>query len=328
MDTHVVGISLGDPGGIGPEIVFKALTSYFKENPNDPTSFILFGSGQVLDNTYIQSLTSSLTIIKSPPSSKPEKHHIYFIDCDIKKDPFTIGHVSAANGLIAYRSIVRAVEFAENKLIDALVTAPISKESLLAAGILYTGHTTLLADKTNSKNVSMAFYTPKLKTVLTTIHHPLRDVPTLLNQSKLERALNNSLEFAKILKINKPKIALAGLNPHASENGMFGSEEKEILIPFATKVRNSGLDLAGPLPPDTLYYRAYTGDFDIVISLYHDQGLIPIKLIAFDTAVNVSLGLPFLRTSPDHGTAFDIAYQAKASINSFAAALDFAITYS
>ncbi len=283
-----LGITLGDPGGIGPEIVAKSIRK-LGIRP------IVFGSGILFEKFFSD------------------------IDCE-KKDVYNlkdiiVGCPDAENGRASYTYIQAALDFG----IDALVTAPINKTSLHLAGVPFTGHTTMLKSLTKSERVSMAFYTERLKTILATVHHSYIKVPSLLTEATLQTALENGLLMMRLLNIKNPKIALAGLNPHAGEGGLFGDEEERILKPFVAK--NPGL-LTGPYPPDTLYYRAYNGEFDLVISLYHDQGLIPIKLIAFDEAVNVTLGLPFIRTSPDHGTAFEIAYQDKASITSFCAAVE------
>lgn len=240
---------------------------------------------------------------------------------------FVTGNTSPENGTAAYTYIETALDWIKSGKCSTLVTAPISKTSLQQAGYTHTGHTTLLKEKTNADNVSMAFFTNRLKTILTTVHIPLSKVPSLITNEALSKTLDNTIKMAQLLEIDSPKIALAGLNPHASEDGLFGTEEQDTLIPFVKDSQSDNYILEGPFPPDTIYHRAYKGDFDIVISLYHDQGLIPIKLLAFDEAVNMTLGLPFLRTSPDHGTAFDIAYTDQANPNSMIESLKLAIAY-
>jgi 4-hydroxythreonine-4-phosphate dehydrogenase len=293
-----IALTLGDPGGIGPEIVAKTLAMYSRLST---PSFTVFGSREVLD--------------------VPQLVHVLDLPKFKKCAP------DAQNGRACVAYIEAATKAALALEVDAIVTAPISKTSLHLARYSFTGHTTLLKNLTNSKKVSMAFYSPKLKTILATVHKPLSEVPKLLNEEVLETALKNGQEFMRLLKIANPKIALAGLNPHAGEGGLFGREEIEILEPFVKKHAGA---LSGPYPPDTLYYRAANGDFDLVISLYHDQGLIPLKLIAFDEAVNVTLGLPFIRTSPDHGTAFEKAWKndPEVSTKSFKAAVELALKFS
>ncbi len=199
-----------------------------------------------------------------------------------------------------------------------LVTAPISKTAWKMADIHYTGHTTALKALSNAETVSMAFYTPNLRTILTTIHISLMQVSKQLTKNRLNTTISHAQLFCQQLGITNPKIAVAGLNPHAGEGGLFGTEEHTI----KGVIDSHDASITGPYPPDTLYYRAYQGEFDIVVSLYHDQGLIPIKLIGFHDAVNVTVGLPFIRTSPDHGTAFDIAGKEQANSSSMQAAIE------
>ena len=297
----VIGLTLGDPAGIGPEIVEKALQINDKTQEFTP---ILFGSKKCIQSMSYYSKEKSYTLDEIPRyDQKP----------------------SAENGRISINSIQKAVESAQKGEIDALVTAPINKTSLSLSGSNYTGHTTLLRDLAKSPATSMAFHTHTLKTILATIHIPFTKVVDHLTTKNLETVIKNSYHYATLLGIKQPKIALAGLNPHAGENNLFGSEETNILIPAIEKFSDPENPILGPFPADTLYHRAHEGEFDIVISLYHDQGLIPIKLIDFKTAVNVTLGLPFIRTSPCHGTAFDIAGQNKASADSMISAINLAI---
>ena len=250
---------------------------------------------------------------------------IYSVHCDCDVDLANLGKVSVVNGLASFKILETAIEAALQHKIQTLVTGPISKEAWHRAGLSYTGHTSLLQSKTGASQVSMAFHTKTLKTVLATIHVPLSEVPSLIDRPCLNRAIQHSLEFSQLCGLQEPHIAVAGLNPHAGEGGLFGGEE-EVIQAVIEEWQLKGVNLSGPLPADTLYYRAHNGDFDMVVSLYHDQGLIPIKLIGFHEAVNVTLGLPFIRTSPDHGTAFDIAYQDKANHHSFLSAVTLATT--
>tara|TARA_A100001015_G_C14943368_1_gene693518 strand:- start:35 stop:997 length:963 start_codon:yes stop_codon:yes gene_type:complete len=305
-----LGISLGDPGGIGYEISLKSLKAISTEIDLD--HFILFGKRSLLSHPQLEKTWASLP--KQPQ----------FIDCG-PDDDIQFKTESATNGHIAIESIQNAIQSYKNGQIQGLVTAPINKKSLHLAQSPYTGHTTLLQDAFDNTPVSMGFYTPTLKTVLTTIHIPLSKVPAQLTFDLLERTLTNTLSFCDLLQIDSPKIALAGLNPHAGEDGLFGLEEQTLLIPFVKSMQERNIPIKGPFPADTLYKRQLDGEFDMSISLYHDQGLIPIKLIGFGDAVNITLGLEMIRTSPDHGTAFDIAYEDKANPQSMKSAIELAL---
>jgi 4-hydroxythreonine-4-phosphate dehydrogenase len=292
-----LGITIGDPGGIGPEIVKKVCTEI------TDVDLTIIGSRKVLDL---------------------RADNITYLDIPYQKETITTGQPDKYNGQMSYAYILKAITLAQENKISALITAPICKESLALADIPFTGHTSILKTFTKSKQVSMAFYAKKLKTVLVTIHIPFKDVPLSLTPENLRVAINNSFLYAKLLGIIEPRIALAGLNPHAGENGLFGEEELEVLQPVLKEFQDKGQFISGPWPPDTIFHKAYYGQFDIIIALYHDQALIPMKMLAFENAVNVTLGLPFIRTSPDHGTAFDIVNQNKANPSSFREAVNLA----
>jgi 4-hydroxythreonine-4-phosphate dehydrogenase len=236
-------------------------------------------------------------------------------------DSFQPGMLSADAGRAAYDAIVRAVDDAKSGEVAAIATAPINKEAFRLAGLPWPGHTELLAHLTGARDVAMMFHSDALRVVLATIHVPLADVPRLLTGALMERIIAlTSRELAKFDKI-APRIAVAGLNPHAGEHGLFGREEADVIAPAIASSRSRGLDVTGPFPGDTVFVRAQRGEFDVVIACYHDQGLIPIKLLAFGKAVNVTLGLPIVRTSVDHGTAFDIAGKGLADPESMIAAV-------
>ena len=222
-------------------------------------------------------------------------------------DRFEPGVLSAEAGRAAYRSIVDAVTDALRGDVAAIATAPINKEALRLAGLPWNGHTDLLAHLTGAPRVAMMFFSDELRVVLATIHVPLAQVPALLTQSVMEQTI--ALTAQELPRFDKvpPRIAVAGLNPHAGEHGLFGHEEEAVIAPAIACCRARGIDVSGPFPADTIFVRARKGEFDVVVACYHDQGLIPIKLAAFGRAVNVTLGLPIVRTSVDHGTAFDIA---------------------
>ncbi|HNV02793.1 MAG TPA: 4-hydroxythreonine-4-phosphate dehydrogenase PdxA [Vicinamibacterales bacterium] len=217
------------------------------------------------------------------------------------------GCVSAEAGRAAYEAVVEAVRAAMAGEVDAVATAPISKEAFALAGLPWRGHTELLAHLTGAPSVAMMFYADALRVVLATIHEPLADVPRLLTQELLERVIRLAARELPRFGFADPKLAVCGLNPHAGEHGVLGVEEQRAIAPAIEACRAGGIAVAGPFPADTLFVAAARGGFDAVIACYHDQGLIPVKLLAFGKAVNVTLGLPIVRTSVDHGTAFDIA---------------------
>ncbi len=261
-----IGITVGDPAGIGPEIAEKAA--------HDP--LVLAACEPVLYGTPID------------PSIVP-------------------GRISARAGRAAYDAIVRAVEDARHDRIAAIATAPINKEAFAAAGIPWRGHTELLAHLTGAPRIAMMFHADVLRVVLATVHIPLAEVPRLLTQARMRETIELTAAELPRFGFPAPRLAVAGLNPHAGEHGLMGLEDDAVLRPAVDECRASGIAVEGPLPADTVFVRAMRGEFDAVIACYHDQGLIPVKLVAFGRAVNVTLGLPIVRTSVDHGTAFDIA---------------------
>jgi len=264
-----VGITVGDPAGIGPEIAARAAADPKVLEVCEP---ILYGPHEA--NALAR---------------------------------FKAGELSAAAGRAAYDAIVSAVDDARRGAIDAIATAPINKEAFALAGLPWKGHTDLLAHVTASPQVAMMFHAEALRVVLATIHVPLADVPKLLTRDLVDRIIGLTAREIPRFGYEHPRLACAGLNPHAGEHGVIGGEDESILRPAIEAARGRGIDITGPWPGDTVFVRASRGEFDVVIACYHDQGLIPVKLLAFGRAVNVTLGLPIVRTSVDHGTAFDIA---------------------
>ena len=234
---------------------------------------------------------------------------------------FVPGVLSAAAGRAAYETIVRAVEDAQGGVVEAIATAPISKEAFRLAGLPWRGHTDLLAHLTGARSVAMMFYADALRVVLATIHIALAEVPKALTSDVMEATIRLTSCAMPRFGYTRPRIAVAGLNPHAGEHGLFGREEETTIRPAIETCRTSGIDVSGPFPGDTVFVRAQRGEFDVVVACYHDQGLIPVKLLAFGQAVNVTLGLPIVRTSVDHGTAFDIAGRGIADPQSMIAAV-------
>jgi 4-hydroxythreonine-4-phosphate dehydrogenase len=234
---------------------------------------------------------------------------------------FAPGVLSGDAGRAAYDCIVRAVEDAQRRRVDAIATAPINKEALRLAGLPWSGHTDLLAHLTGAPHVAMMFHSPALLVVLATVHIPLAAVPGALTQALVETTIALTARELPRFGVERPRIAVAGLNPHAGEHGLFGREEALAIGPAVEACRARGVDVSGPYPGDTVFVRARRREFDVVIACYHDQGLIPVKLLAFGEAVNVTLGLPIVRTSVDHGTAFDIAGKGVADPESMIAAV-------
>jgi 4-hydroxythreonine-4-phosphate dehydrogenase len=233
---------------------------------------------------------------------------------------FDIGEVSAAAGQAAFDAIKAAVRDARAGTVQAIATAPVNKLAFSRAGLPWKGHTDLLAHLTGTPQVAMMFWSDPLKVVLATIHVPLADVPRLVTREALAAIIDLTARELPRFGITTPRLAMAGLNPHAGEDGLLGSEEEEVLRPAVAAARARGVQIEGPFPGDTVFVRASRGEFDAVIACYHDQGLIPVKLLAFGQAVNVTLGLPIVRTSVDHGTAFDIAGRGVADPSSMVAA--------
>jgi 4-hydroxythreonine-4-phosphate dehydrogenase len=237
---------------------------------------------------------------------------------------FTPGVLSAAAGQAAYDLIVRATADARRGVVDAIATAPVSKEAFKLAGLPWAGHTDLLGHLTGAPRVAMMFESDALRVVLVTVHVALADVPGLITRESLAATIQLAARELPRFGVAAPRIAVAGLNPHAGEHGLFGDEEARVMTPAIADCRALGIEVSGPFPADTIFLRATRGEFDLVVACYHDQGLIPVKLVAFGRAVNVTLGLPIVRTSVDHGTAFDIAGQGKADAGSMIVAVKLA----
>lgn len=234
---------------------------------------------------------------------------------------FPPGVLSAEAGRAAYDVICRAVADAQAGTVDAIATAPINKLAFSMAGLPWKGHTDLLAHLTGRRHVAMLFWSGPLRVVLATVHVPLAEVPQLLTRELVRDTIDLTMAELPSFGVARPRMAVAGLNPHAGEDGLLGGEEARVLTPAVEEARTRGLDVTGPIPGDTVFVRASRGEFDVVLACYHDQGLIPVKLLAFGKAVNVTLGLPIVRTSVDHGTAFDIAGRNQADPGSLVEAV-------
>jgi 4-hydroxythreonine-4-phosphate dehydrogenase len=316
-----IAITMGEPGGIGPEIIVKAL---FCAEIRDYCAPVVIGSAEVIKKAVeLTGLPLKVKYISNLSDLKPSTGKIEVIDVK-SPSPFKKGIASKNAGRAVIKYIKKAVDLALRKEVKAVVTAPISKESLKMAGYKWRGHTELLAELTGIKDFAMMFVSERLKIILSTIHVSIKDVPRVINEKLILKTIRLAKKGAEMLDIQSPRIVVAGLNPHAGESGLFGKEEIRAIIPTVEKARKEGLNVLGPYPPDVVFYKAYRGDFDIVVCMYHDQGLIPFKMLAFDTGVNVTVGLPIIRTSPDHGTGFDIAWKNRANPSSMLEAIKLA----
>ena len=280
-----IAITTGDPAGIGPEIAEKAAADPAVLEMCEPR---IYGAAQT-------DLTG-----------------------------FERGVVTAKGGRAAYEAIVRAVEDARRGRVDAIATAPINKGSFAAAGLSWKGHTDLLAHLTGASRGVMMFHSEPLRVVLATVHIPLAQVSSALTRELVEDVIRLTASELPRFGFASPRLAVAGLNPHAGEEGLLGTEDRDVLAPAIASCRRKEIDVRGPFAADTVFVRASRGEFDAVIACYHDQGLIPVKMAAFGKAVNVTLGLPIIRTSVDHGTAFDIAGRGIADAGSMVAAVKLA----
>jgi len=329
MDANVpiIGITMGDPGGIGAEIIVKALAD---ADLRRRARYVVFGFSEQLSYTADR-LEATWTVFRDHHENvRRYPYDLTVMDYDEITQPATLPRgPSKVGGKASMAFCEDAIQAAKNGLIDAIVTAPISKTSWgLAGHKQFPGHTELLAKRCKRKpgQVAMMFVSPQLKVVLATIHESLFD----LRNSFTIGCVFNPIDLAdqalrEWFGIDRPRIAVAGLNPHAGEDGLFGDEEGRVISPAITMASEAGINVKGPFPGDTIFLKALEGKFDVVIAMYHDQGLIPIKLLGWREAVNVTLGLPIIRTSPDHGTAFDIAGKNKADESSFKAAVNLAI---
>ena len=302
----LLGITMGDPAGIGPEVIAKALAGRALHRLCRP---IVIGSFPVMQQA-VKNLKLKLNVIRmeghEPVSPRP--NHIAMLDpLDHPLGRFTRGIAAAETGAASVRFIKKAVELAQLGCIDGIVTAPINKEAINMAGCHFPGHTELLADLTKTQESGMMIIGGPLRIMFVTTHVAIKDLPLLLTQAKIEKAIRLAhLALRDLFGIKKPRVGVAALNPHAGEHGLFGDEEALVILPAARASQSQGIRASDPLPADTLFGKAARGEYDTVVALYHDQGLIPLKLVAFGTCVNLTVGLPIIRTSVDHGTAFDI----------------------
>ncbi len=318
----IIAVTMGDPGGIGPEIILKALKSC-KKKQSQP--ILVVGSRAVFEFAGRKCRVSiPFHFISELDQFRLRSDSINFLDISRETEKsFAPGKVTRANAKLAFKSLETAARLAKEKKVQGIVTAPVHKEAMRLADPHFVGHTEYLAKVSRTKEFAMLFHSQYFCVTLVTIHVPLRKVADTITAQSIRSKIRLTHDFLrKKLKIKSPQIAVACLNPHGSE---FGPEEDQTIIPAIKFAQKQGIKVSGPLPGDQVFHDAYQKKYHAVVSMYHDQGLAPFKMIAFDTGVNVTVGLPFIRTSPDHGTAFDIAYRNKANPTSFSQALQFAL---
>src|ERR687895_1824866 len=320
MTQPLIAVTMGDPAGIGPEIIART----FDEGGFQNRAIVVVDAGILERAARLLDLALRANVVAEPEDARFEPGTVDVIsETDLPGDlPF--GELDARAGDAAFRYVERATGLASAGRVGAVTTAPLNKEAMHLGGHQYPGHTEILADLTNTKDYAMMLVTDELKVIHVSTHVSLREAIERVRPERELAVIRLAHESLQRLGVESPRVAVAGLNPHAGENGLFGTEDAERIAPAVERAREEGIDASGPWPPDTVFMRARRGAFDIVVVQYHDQGHIPVKLMGFDTGVNVTVGLPFFRTSVDHGTAFDIAGTGKADHASMRAAIELA----
>lgn len=321
----LIAITMGDPAGIGPEIIAKVIDSGEIFPLCRP---LVIGDGGVMKK-LVEELRLSVAVnsIASLALADPAKGRLDVLDLkNVNPASHKWGTPDASSGKAVVEYVRKAVEITMSREADAIVTAPLNKELMNAAGHHHAGHTELLADLTGTKEFGMMFVGGGLRVILATIHLALKDVPRHITQATILKTLRLAHKAMRYFGVENPRIGVAALNPHAGEGRLFGSEEWDVILPAVIKAREEGIHASDPIPADTLFYKARNNYFDIVVAMYHDQGLAPLKMLAFGNAVNVTVGLPIIRTSVDHGTAYDIAGKGCADPASLLEAVKVAVT--
>lgn len=308
MYRPLIGITMGDVLGIGPEIIVKALSDELIYEACRP---IVIGDIKFLLKAE-QYLQTGLLFqaISSPKRAFYEKSVIACLDMDLVPESLELGRVSPEAGNAAFRFLEKAIDLAKQKQLDAICTAPLNKEALWKGGHHYAGHTEILAALTGTDDYAMMLSSPKLKVIHVTTHVGLIDAVKQITPDRVYSVIKMAHDTLRKSGCDSPRICVCGINPHAGENGLFGyGEEEEKVLPAVKRAQQEGINVVGPLPADTLFFLAARNDYDIVVAMYHDQGHGPIKVLGLESGVNITVGLPVIRTSVDHGTAFDIAGQ-------------------
>jgi len=303
MDRPVLGLTIGDPAGVGPEICIKALS---RPEVAELCRPLLYGDEGVLRRA-MGIVSTPLSLRRVVEAGEYRDGAVNVVSLDNVPEDWEYGRVQAVCGRAAFEYIVRAVEDAKAGKIAGVVTGPINKESMNTAGMHYAGMTEIFAELTGSKDYAMMLTGGPLKVIHVSTHVSMREAIGRVRRERVLRVIRLADGMLRDLGYERRRIAVAGLNPHSGENGLFGSEEQEEVFPAIEAARGEGLDVTGPVPPDTVFLKAAGGEYDIVVAMYHDQGHIPLKLLDFMGGVNVTVGIPVIRTSVDHGTAFDIA---------------------
>ncbi len=318
-----IAITMGDPSGIGPEIVAKTIRR------RGASAGVVIGDPLVMGHAFAAIGASlELRVIRDIREAVFDDATVNVLASSTSDALPATGVVSARSGQAAFDAVIAAIRLARAGDVAGIVTAPIHKEALAATGLHYPGHTEILADHGGAERVAMMLANDEIRTVLVTIHCSLAEAIRRGDRAAQMSAIRLAHEGGRALGVAAPRIAVAGLNPHAGEGGLFGDEEVRIIAPAIAAARSEGIDASGPWPGDTVFMQARQGRFDVVVAQYHDQGLIPVKYLGLEKGVNITLGLPFVRTSPDHGTAFDIAGRGIADPSSLETALDYAIRLS
>ena len=315
----LIGVTMGDPAGIGPEVVLKAALAAPRT-----CRLVVLGDLATLTEAAVRLGSPLILVSWQPGDPYPAESNVLpvLVLSQLAVDERQPGRPTPAGGEASYAYVGTGTRLALDNTLQGLVTAPISKAMWHAAGHTYPGHTELLAALTGTAEVRMMLVGSRLRVILVTTHMALAQVPAALSSERIVKTITMAAtHLSHFHRLCRPRLAVAGLNPHAGEDGAFGDEEKRIIAPAVRQAQSQGLAVDGPFAADTVFVRAVRGEFDGVVCLYHDQGLIPLKLLSWEEGVNVTLGLPIVRTSPDHGTAFDIAGQGKADPRSLQAAI-------
>lgn len=322
MEDPTIAVTMGDPAGIGPEIVAKA---FAEGDFSERHRAVVVGDEAILKRAVdLVGAPLRVRVVEDPADGLHEPGFIDLVAASELPEELAFGELDSRAGAAAYGYVERAVGLALKGRVDAVCTAPLNKEALHLAGMKYPGHTEILAGLTDTKDYAMMLVAPGLRVIHVSTHVSLWEAIERATPERELAVMRLAHDAMRSIGIAEPRIAVAGLNPHAGENGLFGDDETRKIVPAISEARGEGLRVSGPWSADTVFGRARDGDFDIVVVQYHDQGHIPVKLLGFESGVNVTVGLPFFRTSVDHGTAFDIAGTGKAGHASLIAALDLA----